>query len=30
MKGGLREGDQLEPVRKGLALESAVVSLASN
>ena len=30
MKGGLREGDQLEPVQKGLALESAVVCLASN
>lgn len=28
MKGGLREGEQLEPVQKGLALESAVVSLA--
>lgn len=30
MKGGLREGEQLEPVQKGLALESAVVSLASS
>lgn len=30
MKGGLREGDQLEPVQKGLALESAVVGLARN
>ncbi len=28
MKGGLRHGEQLEPVQKGLALESAVVSLA--
>ncbi len=28
MKGGLRDGEQLEPVQKGLALESAVVSLA--
>lgn len=28
MKGGLREGEQLEPIQKGLALESAVVSLA--
>lgn len=28
MKAGLREGEQLEPVQKGLALESAVVSLA--
>lgn len=30
MKGGLRDGEQLEPVQKGLALESAVVSLASS
>ena len=28
MKGGLREGEQLEPVQKGLSLETAVVSLA--
>jgi len=28
MKGGLREGDQLEPVQKGLELERAVFALA--
>lgn len=28
MKGGLREGEQLEPAQKGLAIETAVVSLS--
>jgi len=30
MKGGLREGDQLEPTQKGLAMEEAVVRMGTD